>query len=231
MGSTVGREIWKMPLKAQKLTSRVTPRQVQLLRMIARVQASQCYSPTIGELACELGVSRSTTFEHIGELRRKGLVSACPGRARSLRLTSKGQELLDAFGESDSPSYVGVREGVPLVGRVAAGSPIEAIEEKEYLSLSSHFGGSDDTFALEVRGDSMIADDIRDGDYVICRRSCLADDGQLVVAIVDNENATLKRFYKEKTRARLEPANDDYEAIYSNNCRIEGIVIGLVRRL
>ena len=76
----------------------------------------------------------------------------------------------------------------------------------------------------------MINEDIHEGDYVICRRSSVADDGQLVVAIVDEENATLKRFYKEKNRARLQPANDDYQPIYSDNCRIEAVVVGLVRR-
>jgi len=106
-----------------------------------------------------------------------------------------------------------------------------AIEDKDYLSLSSHFAGSDDTFALEVTGDSMVDDDIRNGDYVICRRACSANTGQLVVAIVDNENATLKRFYKEKARVRLQPANNDYQPIYSDNCRIEAVVVGLVRKL
>ena len=76
----------------------------------------------------------------------------------------------------------------------------------------------------------MVDDDIRDGDYVICRRSCLADDGQLVIAIVDDENATLKRFYRQKSCARLQPANDDYDPIYSDDCRIEAVVIGLVRK-
>jgi len=114
---------------------------------------------------------------------------------------------------------------------VAAGMPVEAVENAESLSLSSCFGTGDDMFALEVKGDSMIGEDIQEGDYVVCRRRNAAHDGQLVVAIVDEENATLKRFYKEKSRARLQPANDDYEPIYSYNCRIEAVVIGLVRKL
>jgi repressor LexA len=114
---------------------------------------------------------------------------------------------------------------------VAAGLPIEAIEDRECLSLFSHFGCAGGVFALKVNGDSMKGEDVRDGDYVICRRSAVADDGQLVVAIVDDQDATLKRFYKEEGRARLEPANDEYEAIYSENCRIEAVVVGLMRRL
>jgi repressor LexA len=204
---------------------------MQLLRMIGRVQVSQCYSPTIGELAAALGVSRSTTFEHIGELRRKELLSACPGKARSLRLTSKGQNLLSGPGEDGLDLPGQPVEDIPLVGAVAAGLPIEAIEDRDCLSLAGCFGRSDGLFALKVTGDSMIGEDIRDGDYVICRRQAVADDGALVVAILDNESATLKRFYKEKGRARLEPANDDCEIIYSDDCRIEGVVVGLVRKL
>ena len=82
-----------------------------------------------------------------------------------------------------------------------------------------------------MSGESLVGEDIRDGDYVICRRTVVADNGQLAVAIVDDENATLKRFYREKGRARLQPANDDYEPTYSGKCRIEAVVVGLLRRL
>jgi repressor LexA len=122
-------------------------------------------------------------------------------------------------------------DGIPLAGVIAAGFPIEAVENKEYISIESCFGNRGDIFALEVEGDSMVGENIREGDYVICRRTATATDGQLVVAIVDDESATLKRFYKEKTRARLVAANNDYEPIYSNNCQIQGVVIGLVRKL
>jgi len=209
----------------------LTPRQLQLLNMVAGAQENQCYSPTIAELACELNISRSTVFGHIAELRRKGLLAYSPNRARSLKLTSTAQELLSCLTNQHSHSYSDNAPGIPLSGRVAAGVPVEAIEDIEYLSLNSCFGSSADIFALEVKGDSMMDDDIRQGDYVICRRACRADDGQLVIAIVDDENATLKRFYKEKNRARLQPANENYQPIYSNNCRVAAVVIGLVRKL
>lgn len=147
-----------------------------------------------------------------------------------MKLTLNAQGLLEKLADYSTDSYYQPSTGIPLVGRVAAGLPIEAIEDKDYLCLSCHFGSCDDIFALEVTGDSMIDDDIRDGDYVICRRSRIADNGQLVVAIVDEKEATLKRFYKEKDSARLQPANDDYEPIYSDNCRIEAVVVGLVRK-
>jgi repressor LexA len=213
-----------------KLANQLTPRQLQLLKAIYIFQASRCYSPTIAELASELDISRSTAFEHIAELRKKGLLSALPARARSLKLTSKAQELLNCLDNDGSNPCSQPPAGIPLVGKVAAGSPIEAIEDTELLSLSSHFGNSDDIFALKVTGDSMAGADIRDGDYVICRRSPVADNGQLVIAIIDEKEATLKRFYREKSQVRLQPANDNYEPIYSEDCRIEAVVIGLVRK-
>ena len=221
-----------MQVNLQMESRSLTRRQVQLVRAIACFQASQCCSPTIGELAHELGVSRSTTFGHIEELRRKGLLVSSTGRARSLKLTSKAHDLLlGRDGNDNANRQREVMQGIPLAGRVAAGLPIEAVEDKEQLSLGGCFGNTDDVFALEVRGDSMIDDDIRDGDYVICRRSVEAHDGQLVIAIVDEENATVKRFHKENGRARLQPANEDYSPIYTDNCRIEAIVVGLVRKL
>jgi repressor LexA len=147
-----------------------------------------------------------------------------------LKVSSQGRELLSELSARSSSQYTTEEAGIPLAGRVAAGLPVEAVENVELLSLSSAFGSGDDIFALEVTGDSMIDEDIRQGDYVICRRSRIAENGQLVVAIVDDQNATLKRFYKEKGRARLQPANDDYQPIYADNCRIEAVVIGLLRK-
>jgi repressor LexA len=221
----------------------LTPRQVQMLSTIAGYRKSRGYLPTIGELAQQLSISRTTAFEHIEQLRRKGLVSGqqCPStkaRARSLNLTSKARRRLKEIsscvyrrsyfedGQQDE-SY----RGIPLVGRVAAGLPVEAVENKDSLSIESCFGNTGNIFALEVKGDSMIGENIREGDYVICKKTAAASNGQLVVAIVDDGDATLKRFYRENNLVRLQPANDNYEPIYSDNCRIEGVVIGLVRKL
>jgi repressor LexA len=219
-----------MPLKAAP-ENHLTPRQLQLLKAIHIFQAGRCYSPTIAELAAELSISRSTTFEHITELRKKDLLSHSPAAARSLSLTSKARKLLDCLDGGISSHHSRSQADIPLAGRVAAGVPIEAIENIETLSLGSCFGNSDNIFALKVKGDSMTGDGIADGDFVICRKCSTADDGQLVVAIVDNENATLKRFFKEKSAARLQPSNDNYDPIYSDNCRIEAVVLGLLRKL
>lgn len=220
-----------MPLNTAAPSAQLTPRQLQLLKMIAGFQENRCYSPTFGEMAAELKISRSTIFEHIAELRKKGLLCGSSNKARSLTLSPAACELLSSLTERDVPCGPDEPAGIPLAGRVAAGAPVEAVQNIESLSLTSCFGEGDDLFALEVTGNSMIDEDIREGDYVICRRTRIAENGQLVIAIVDDENATLKRFYKEPDRARLQPANDDYQPIYSDNCRIEAIVIGLIRRL
>ncbi|MDD5327614.1 MAG: transcriptional repressor LexA [Phycisphaerae bacterium] len=230
-----------MPLKAalenppkgetSPWASQLTPRQLQLLKAIRVFQAGRCYSPTIAELASELTISRSTTFEHIAELRKKDLLSASPTMARSLRLTSKAQKLLNSLDKKIANCQSQVDAAIPLAGKVAAGVPIEAVENIDSLSLNSCFGTGDDVFALEVKGDSMTGDGIADGDFVICRKRSTANNGQLVVAIVDDENATLKRFYREKSSVRLQPSNDNYDPIYSDNCRIEAVVVGLVRKL
>jgi len=144
-------------------------------------------------------------------------------------LTARANRLLEQ--DAQTTSLVQSETGVPLLGTVAAGQPTEAIENPETMSLRELFGPAEDIFTVQVSGDSMIDEGISDGDYVICRRTATARDGQIVVAIVDEDEATLKKFYAEPGRARLQPANTAYEAIYSDNCRIEAVVLGLLRRL
>lgn len=211
------------------LTTQVTPRQLQVLKIVAELQQSRCYSPTIAEVAEVLGVSRTTAFEHIGALREKSLLAKSKGKVRSLSLTARANRLLEQ--DAQTTSLVQSETGVPLLGTVAAGQPTEAIENPETMSLRELFGPAEDIFTVQVSGDSMIDEGISDGDYVICRRTATARDGQIVVAIVDEDEATLKKFYAEPGRARLQPANTAYEAIYSDNCRIEAVVLGLLRRL
>jgi repressor LexA len=222
-----------MPSATLSQSVHLTPRQRQILQSISASQQNRGCSPTMAELARELSLSRSTVFEHMSELREKGFLTICPGKARSSRLTSLGQERLSDI--NDQPSDIdGASQGagcIPLRGQVAAGLPMEAIETQESLSLQGMFGSDQSLFSLQVKGDSMIEENINSGDYVICRHSSVARDGELVVAIVDDEEATLKRFYREADRVRLQPANSAYEPIYSNHCRIEAVVVGLVRQM
>jgi repressor LexA len=143
-------------------------------------------------------------------------------------LTQQASRLLSDSRSEFEPDSKG--EQIPLLGTVAAGLPIEAIEERRSLSLRTLFGDSDDIFALEVDGESMIEEGIQSGDYVICKRARRAENGQMVVAIVDNENATLKRFYREGNCAKLQAANPEYEPILTDKCRIEAVVLGHLRR-
>jgi repressor LexA len=207
----------------------ITPRQLDILRHIANFERSRCYSATIAELARAAGVSRTTAFEHITSLQAKGLLTKSTGRARSLKLTAQASRLLEQ--DRCCTSRLRASGGIPLLGRVAAGAPIEAIEDTDELSLRSVFGDGDGVFALRVAGDSMIEEGIADGDYVICRKAETAADGQMVVAIVDENSATVKRFYRQDGRVRLEPANPAYVPIYTSNCRIEAVVVGVLRRI
>ncbi|OQA00590.1 MAG: LexA repressor [Planctomycetes bacterium ADurb.Bin401] len=207
----------------------LTPRQFQVLKLVDSSRQNRCYSITLQELADLLGTSRTTVFEHIASLKEKGLLSADPGKARSLNLTSKALRLLKQAAIEDTAETSS--DGIALLGRIAAGSPIEAIENVERISLQSEFGSDEETFALKVQGDSMIGDGIFDGDFVVCKKSQNAQNGKIVAAVVDNENATVKRFFRESNRIRLEPSNPAYEPIYTQNCTIAGIVVGLMRKI
>lgn len=213
----------------------ITPRQLEVLRAADEFRAKNCYSATIAELAETVGASRPTVHEHLVALRESGLIRQIPGKARSLRLTRRGQSLLS---KAQPPEYelqacdpLGSETGLPLAGRVSAGYGIEALEDHQTFSLQNLFGNSDGLFVLQVRGHSMIGAGIRDGDFVICHRQRMAENGQLVVALLEEDQTTLKRFYKEPTQVCLMPENDAFEPIFSRQCRIEAVVLGLIRRI
>ncbi len=204
----------------------LTPKQLHILTRIRDLRLAQGYSPTMQELADELDVSKVTVFEHVEALIKKGALVRDPNKARSLEV-DPDLELPD-----DRPTKL------PLVGTIAAGSPIEAVEDREHLDLEDLFApraaasrraGTGQTFVLRVRGDSMIDEQIRDGDYVICEKRDTARSGQTVVALLDNGEATLKKFYRERGRIRLQPANEAFEPIWVDDCQIQGIVVGVVR--
>jgi repressor LexA len=219
--------------KTQKTAkTAITPRQLKVLNVIAWFEDKQCYSATIAEIAHELSVSRTTIFEHIAALREKKLLTKSKGKARSSTITPKGRRLLDEQ-EQKSESrqqceIPAVSSGIPLLGRVAAGYAIEAIENRDTLAISDLFGTLDDVFSLQVTGESMIDAGISNGDYVICRRAVNAHNGQIVIAVVDESEVTVKKFYLESDCVRLQPANETFEPIYTQNCRIEAIVVGLL---
>jgi repressor LexA len=127
--------------------------------------------------------------------------------------------------EDESPGRL------PLIGQIAAGAPIEAVEDRQDLDLQEMFAAREGTFALRVKGQSMIDDHIQDGDYVICERRAQADNGEIVVALLGQGEATLKRIYREKNRVRLQPANSEFRPIYVDHVEIQGVVVGVIRKM
>jgi repressor LexA len=204
----------------------LTPRQLDILRFISRFRRQNGYGPTLEEIAGHLGVSKVTVHEHAERLRDKRMLTNRRGARRGADLTAQARQWLAA--QEQSAHGPGV---IPLVGVIAAGQPLEAIQGEDTLDLGDLVGGDDDRFALRVRGDSMIEDQICDGDYVIVHRRSTARDGQIVVAILPGGEATLKRIYREPNRIRLQPSNPTMEPIYvTENVDIQGVVIGVLRK-
>jgi repressor LexA len=228
-----------MPAPRKSDIPQLSPKQLQVLREVAR-QASGCYSATIGELAQALNISRPTAFEHLAALRKKNLLTQSAGKARSLHLTPAGEKLLNksvgakpnaAFHAAPQRTPACQMPGFTLRGRVSAGYGIEAIEEQTPFSLGEVFGAPGELFVLQVTGKSMINAGIDDGDFVMCRSASVADNGQLVVALIDDDqNATVKRFYRDASAVRLQPENDAFDPILSTDCTIQAVVIGLIRK-
>ncbi len=197
-----------------------TPKQLKILQAIDDWRRREGYSPTMQELADQLGVSKVTVFEHVQALERKGLLDRQKHKARSLNLSPRAK--LPASSSS------GI---LPLVGSIAAGKPIEAIENPDHIDLRDYFASRSQTFMLRVRGNSMIEDHIADGDMVIAEQRTTARDGDIVVALLEDGSATLKRFYRENGRIRLQPANGSMQPIYvDGDLKIQGVVIGVLRR-
>lgn len=201
----------------------LTPKQLHILTRIRDVRLARGYSPTMQELADELGVSKVTVFEHVEALIRKGALLRQPNKARSLELSPR-LRLPDEQRQTR----------LPLVGTIAAGAPIEAVEDRQFLDLEELFtrgksASGGDTFVLKVRGDSMIEEHIRDGDYVVVQRQNTARNGQTVVALLPNGEATLKKFYRERGKIRLQPANPAFEPLIVDDVQLQGVVVGVLR--
>lgn len=201
----------------------LTPKQLRILQLIRDWRVRRGYSPTMQELADEIGVSKVTVFEHVEALIKKGALVREPNKARSLSIAD-GISVPD---ESRPMRF-------PLVGRIAAGYPIEKVEDRDEIDLTDLFeaGGTDEhsTFALQVEGDSMRDEGILDGDFVLVERTQVAHNGDRVVALLPDGQTTLKTFFKETDHIRLQPANPEFEPIRVKYCQIQGIVRGVVRR-
>lgn len=202
---------------------RLTRRQEQILDFIRSEIHRRGYPPSVREIGEAVGLSSSSTVHaHLSALEKNGYIRRDPTKPRAL-------EVLD-FRDTERGVDPRTVTAVPLVGSVAAGQPILAAENIEAtLPLPAEFAG-ESTFILRVRGDSMIEAGILDGDFVVVRQQAIADNGDIVVALIEDE-ATVKRFYREADRIRLQPENSAMEPIYVRDARILGKVVALFRRL
>jgi repressor LexA len=197
-------------------------RQKHILSFIQQHVETHGYPPTVREIGIAVNLSSSSTVHaHLKTLEDHGYIVRDAVLTRAIKLTDAGSMV-------ERPQTKPVIY-LPVVGTVAAGKPRLAVEDIQDVFPLPYDFVSGEGFMLEVRGDSMIDDGIRDGDYVVVRRQPTADNGETVVAMIENE-ATVKRFYKEKQRIRLEPANKFMKPMYFENIQIAGKVVGLVRR-
>ena len=197
----------------------ITRRQKEVIDFLSGFTSKNGYSPSYEEIASGLGLnSLATVHKHVTNLQNKGLLQRAHNRSRSIDVL---------------PQRSAKRGGdrLPLLGRIAAGKPVEAIETAESISLGDVIGARE-VYALEVRGDSMRDEHIVSGDYVLVERTRTAREGEIVVALVDGTDATLKRFYKEGNLIRLQPSNTEMAPIYApaSSVSIQGKVLGLLRK-
>src|ERR1051326_543827 len=211
------------PFFAHNAPMALTRRQRQVYDFIASFVQSHGYSPSFEEIGGGMGLSSlATVHKHITNLEKKGLLKRDYNRSRSIDvLAPKGR----------MKQTMAAPLALPLLGRIAAGQPIEAIENPETISLGD-FTGSKDVFVLQVRGDSMQDEAILDGDYVLVEKAQTARSGEIVVALVDGAETTLKRFYKEGDQIRLQPSNAHMQPIMvpAAAVQIQGRVIGVLRK-
>lgn len=196
-------------------------RQSQILDFLKQYIQSTGSAPTLRQIAEAIGVSSlATVHEHLQTLEEKGLIKRKSGKVRSIEL--KNVEI------NFNPEGV----NVPILGFIAAGAPIEPhTDPAAAMSIPPNFvSRKKRVYVLQVRGESMIEEQIRDGDYVVVEQAENANNGEIVVALLDNGMATLKRFFQEATRIRLEPANAKMSPLFVKNVRIQGKVVGLIRR-
>jgi repressor LexA len=209
----------------------LTKRQQEIFDFIKRYSAKYGYPPTVRDIGKAVGLaSSSTVHAHLANLEKLGLLRRDPTKPRAIELLDRVRgDVGSAVGNAVESALEALRPGLPLVGHVAAGSPILAEENiEEYVQVPSIAGGEDGEYVLRVRGESMKDAGILGGDFVVVRPQQTAGDGEIVVALV-GEEATVKRFYRESDHIRLQPENAEMEPIRSKDVRVLGRVVGVFR--
>ncbi len=193
----------------------LTKKQQQIYDFIKDKIMNRGYGPTVREIGQHFEIrSPNGVMCHLKALEKKGMITRDERMSRAIQLT-------------DQPQLK--RTSLPLAGQIAAGSPVLAVEEQERVDFATLFD-DERHFCLRVKGNSMIEDHIADGDYVVIRKQPTARDGEIVVALVDGMEATLKRLYRDGGQFRLEPANQEMEPIYSRDVEVLGVLVGVIRR-
>ena len=194
----------------------LTRRQREVYQFIRDKMKGRGYGPTVREIGEAFDISSPNgVMCHLKALEKKGIITREPNMSREIQLTDIAKE----------------EEGIPLVGQIAAGGLTEAIEQADRLNLEEMFPAKKNCFALRVKGESMIEAAIADGDIVICKKTKTAQKGDIVVALTDEGDATLKYWFPEANRIRLQPANASMKPIYVKNAQVLGIVTGVIRKV
>lgn len=201
---------------------KVSSKQINILKFIWNSINNQGYPPTVREIAKEMGLaSTSTVHGHLSRLSQKGLLIKNNAKPRAIEITEDGLKQLGVNYHSNQ---------IPILGNVAAGEPILAVENSnEYFSLPDQYNNDSDIFMLNIKGESMINIGIFNNDKVIVKKQSIAENGDIVIAMNDKSEATCKRFFKESDHYRLQPENDYMSPIILDNVKILGKVIGLYR--
>ncbi|GMA61425.1 transcriptional repressor LexA [Alicyclobacillus fastidiosus] len=213
--------------------SQLTARQEAILAFIRKNVHEKGYPPSVREIGEAVGLASSSTVHgHLERLQQKGLIRRDPTKPRALELLSGAVEADDTRTDTATPSVLPSAFMAPIVGRVTAGLPISAFEDVQgYLPLPNEFTREDEVFVLTVTGDSMIEAGILNGDMVIVRRQSNAVNGDIVVAMTMDDEATVKRFFRENGQVRLQPENSQMPPLIYHDVSILGKVIGVFRNL
>jgi len=194
----------------------LTPKQKKIFEYIKKYIKGKNYSPSLEEIGRRFGLAKSTVHQHIEALREKGYLKKIENQPRSIELNKK-KKISDLV-------------KIPLLGTIAAGEPIEAIEDKENIKVpKSQLSKSGEHYALRVKGESMIDEGIFDGDTVIIRKQPIVENGETAVALINGNEVTLKKIYKEKNGFRLQPANPNLKPIFTKQLTIQGKVVSVIR--
>jgi repressor LexA len=220
-------------LRESRVTRHDADRKLKILHHIAGTLRARGYPPSVREIALAVGLSStSAVHHHLQMLEREGFLERGAAQSRAIRLTPTAAIELGLTNEMVPQSVTADAHVVVIVGEVAAGGPIEAYQDaSETMAVPDMLAPSGDAYVLRVRGDSMIEEHIADGDFVLIRPQTTARNGDIVVAQVEENAVTLKRFFREKDRVRLQPANPAYAPQFYDDVRIQGKLIGVIRKL